>query len=75
MHADSMNDRTDPAGTIAATIRKWLQGMSYGRVVAIALVCLVEALLVLGFVAAILGLGNEGHAGGGPDRPAPPVMT
>ena len=50
-----------------------LQDVSIGRVVVIALVCLVEAVLVLGFVAASLGLGNEGHAGVGPDRPAPPM--
>ena len=75
MHADSMIDRSDSVGMIATTMGKRLHGVSIGRVVVIALAILVEAFLVLGFVAASLGVGNEGHAAGGPDRPAPPVMT
>jgi hypothetical protein len=34
---------------------------------------LIEAILILGFVVLSLGLGAEGHAGVGPDRPPPPV--
>jgi hypothetical protein len=75
MHVDSMIDARGSTGTITPTIRDRLAGLSVGRVVVIALALLVEAFLVLGFVAASLGVGNEGHAAGGPDRPAPPVMT
>jgi hypothetical protein len=75
MQVDSIIDSRGSTRTITATIRKRLQGVMIGRVVVIAVVCLVEAFLVLGFVAASLGVGNEGHASGGPDRPAPPVTT
>jgi hypothetical protein len=34
--------------------------------------CLIEAILILGFVVASLGLGYEGYPGAGPDRPPPP---
>jgi hypothetical protein len=44
------------------------------RIVAIAAACLIEVILVLGFVALSLGLGVEGHVGGGADRPPPPVI-
>lgn len=44
------------------------------RIVAIAAACLIEGILVLGFVALSLGLGAEGHVGVGPDRPPPPVI-
>lgn len=44
------------------------------RIVAVVVVCLIEGILVLGFVALSLGLGAEGHLGVGPDRPPPPVI-
>jgi hypothetical protein len=44
------------------------------RIVAIAAACLIEVILVLGFVALSLGLGEEGHVGVGPDRPPSPVI-
>jgi hypothetical protein len=34
--------------------------------------CLIEAILVLGFVVASLGLGHESYPAAGPDRPPPP---
>jgi len=75
MHVDSIIASRGSTGTITATIRKRLQGVTIGRVVVIAVVCLVEVFLVLGFVAASLGVGNEGHPVGGPDRPVPLVTT
>ena len=44
------------------------------RIVAITAACLIEGILVLGFIALSLGLGAEGHVGVGPDRPPPPVI-
>jgi hypothetical protein len=44
------------------------------QLVAIGIVIAIQVILVLGFVAMSLGLGVEGHPGGGPDRvprPAP----
>jgi hypothetical protein len=73
MHADSMIDRHDAAGTIAMTARNRLLGASIGRIAVIALVCLVQAILILGFVAMSLGLGAEGHVAVGPDRPPAPM--
>lgn len=43
------------------------------RAVAITAACLIEAILILGFVAASLGVGQEGQPRVGPDRPPPPV--
>ena len=48
-------------------------GVSIGRIVVIALACLIQAILILAIVAMSLGLGNEGVAGVGPDRPPPPA--
>jgi len=73
MHANSMIDRPDAAGTIAMTVRNRLLGVSIGRIVMIALACLVQAILILAIVAMSLGLGNEGVPGVGPDRPPPPA--
>jgi hypothetical protein len=72
MHADSMIDRRDAVGTIAMTVRNRL-GVSIGRIAVIVLTCLVQAILILGFVAVSLGLGAEGHVAVGPDRPPAPM--
>jgi hypothetical protein len=42
-----------------------------GRGAAIVVACLIEAVLILGFVVASLGLGYESHSGVGPGRPPP----
>jgi hypothetical protein len=73
MLADSMIDRHDAAGTIAMTMRNRSHGVSIGRIVVIALACLIQAILILAIVAMGLGLGNEGVSGMGPDRPPPPA--
>jgi hypothetical protein len=41
---------------------------------AIFVACLIEAILILGFVVASLGLGYEGRSSVGPDRPPPPPL-
>ncbi len=42
---------------------------------AIVLACLIEAILILSYVVASLGLGYESYSGLGPDRPPPaPLM-
>jgi hypothetical protein len=41
------------------------------RGAAIVVACLIEAVLILGFVVASLGLGYESHSGVGPGRPPP----
>jgi hypothetical protein len=46
---------------------------SVPRAVAIIAACLIEAIMILGFVGASLGLGNETYSGVGPDRPPPPA--
>jgi hypothetical protein len=46
---------------------------SVPRAVAIVAACLIEAIMILGFVGASLGLGYESYSGMGPDRPPPPV--
>ena len=46
---------------------------SVPRAVAIIAACLIEAIMILGFVGASLGLGYESHSGFGPDRPPPPA--
>ncbi len=43
------------------------------RAVAIVAACLIEAIMILGFVCASLGLGYESYSGMGPDRPSPPA--
>jgi hypothetical protein len=73
MDANSMIGRRGTAGPIAMTIRSRLQSVSIGRIVVIAAAFFVQAILILGFVAMSLGLGAEGHAGVGPDRPPSPV--
>ena len=42
-----------------------------GRGAAIVVVCLIEAVLILGFVVASLGFGYESHSVVGPGRPPP----
>jgi hypothetical protein len=73
MHVDSMVDRRDSAGTIAVPARGRLLGLSIGRIAVIAFACLVQAILILGFVAMSLGLGADGAGGVGADRPPPPA--
>ena len=73
LHADSMIDPTDSAGTVGATIRRRLQGVSIGRIAIIASAVLVQAILILGFIAMSLGLGADGPGAVGPDRPPPPA--
>ena len=75
MDASSMINRQDAGGTVVMTTRKRLQGVSIGRIAVIAFACLVQAILLLGFVAMTLGLGAGGPSGVGPDRPPPPVMA
>jgi hypothetical protein len=73
MHASSMIDRANRHGTIAKATLKRARGASIGRVVMIAAACLVEAILILGFVVASLGLGYEGQPGVSPrlEQPRP----
>jgi len=71
MQADSMISRREPATTIATSRNSLLA--SVGRIVVIASAVLVQAILILGFVAMSLGLGAEGHVAVGPDRPPPPM--
>lgn len=42
-------------------------------VATIVAVCLIEAILILGFVVLSLGIGGEEQPGLGPDRPPPPT--
>jgi hypothetical protein len=74
MHANSMIGRRDAAGTIVMTIRNSLQSVSIGRIVVIVAACLLQAILILGFVAMSLGLGAENHIGVGADRPPLPIL-
>jgi len=46
---------------------------SIPRAVAMIAACLIEAIMILGFVGASLGLGYESYSGVGPDRPPPPA--
>jgi hypothetical protein len=75
MDAISLIDRRDRVGTNAATTRSRSRGGSIGRIVSITSASLVVAIVIVGFVVAGLGLGLDGHAGIGPDRPPPPATT
>jgi hypothetical protein len=61
---DETPGMTPATTTTARSIRR-------GAVIVAA--CLVEAILILGFVVASLGLGYESHSGVGPDQRPPPV--
>jgi len=71
MQGDSMIIRRDSTA-IAMTRNAWHRASS-GRIVVIAVAVLIQAILTLGFVAMSLGLGANGQAGVGPDRPPPPA--
>ena len=53
--------------TVGRSRRAWL-----GRLLAIGIAGLIQAILILGFVAASLGIGVDGTPDHGPDRPQPP---
>jgi hypothetical protein len=59
---------------LAMTPAKSAKARSIRRGAAIVVACLIAAIMVLGFVVASLGLGNESHSGAGPDRPPPPSL-
>jgi hypothetical protein len=61
-------------GAIDATIRSRSRDGWIRRIAAITVALLIQAILILGFVAASLGLGFDGPLGVGPDRP-PPATT
>jgi len=67
-------DGLEWTGAIDATIRSRSREGWIGRFVAITVALLIQAILILGFVAASLGFGFNGPAGVGPDRP-PPATT
>ena len=73
MHASSMIDRGKSNGTIAKATFSRARGASIGRLVMVAGVCLVETILILGFVLASMGVGYEGQPGVGPrlEQPRP----
>ena len=72
MQVDSMISRREPVMTMATT-RDVLQRPSVGRIVVIAAAVLIQAILILGFVAMSLGLGADGPGSVGADRPSPPA--
>jgi hypothetical protein len=55
--------------TIGTTFRTG----STSRVVAIAAACLIEGIVIVGFVVLSLGIGAQNQPGLGPDRPPPPM--
>jgi hypothetical protein len=61
-------------GIVPARIGTRSRAGSVRRAAAIVVACLIEAIMILGFVVASLGLGYEGYSGVGPDRPRPPAM-
>jgi hypothetical protein len=58
--------------SVPTTIGTSPRTRSISRVGAIVAACLIEAIMILGFVAAMLGLGSDGQTRVGPDRPSPP---
>jgi hypothetical protein len=44
------------------------------RVAALVAVCIIEAILILGFVVLSLGIGAGAQPGLGPDQPPPPTL-
>jgi len=61
--------------SLAMTPAKSARAGSIRRGATIVFACLIEAILVLGFVVASLGVGYESHSRLGPDRPPPPPLT
>jgi len=55
------------------TIPRQTRAGSFARAAKVVAACLIEALVILSFVAASLGIGAEDHWGIGPDRPPPPT--
>jgi len=75
-HPQSASKTVDgPARRASAptTIGTSWRARSVPQAAKIVLACLIEAIVILGFVALSLGIGAEGQPGLGPDRPPPPM--
>lgn len=66
---DMGEQRRDPWYRPSPSTNGTARSIRRGATVVVA--SLIEAILILGFVVASLGLGHESHSGAGPDRPPP----
>jgi len=74
MDGDSFANPTGQIGAPARLARRGSHRTSIERIVTIAVVGLVQAILILGSVVASLGLANDGSQRAGPDRPSAPIV-
>jgi len=58
---------------IPTSIGRRARAGSVARAAPVVAASLIEAILILAFVVASLGLGYEDYSGTGPDRPPPPL--